>query len=154
MQSLISSWDEIQNWLIDTPFGIVILGVFSIIIAQWFMAARGIFQAFTKGRRANRLEVLARRLDYFERMKERSARRFAKLNVYGFVFLAFLVMRVSSLYLNLSFVEAFLVSFIMFYAFLTFAITGLLLMYPDFFIERTNRQISELEESTGNSDYK
>ena len=153
MPSFIPPWDEIENWLTNTPFGIISLQIIVAIILVSFRALWNNFPAYIKARRADRLEVLRRRLDYFKRVKERPAKHFATLNVYGFLFLAFLVIRVSSSDLDLSVSEIFFVSIIMFYAFLIFARTGFLLMHPNFSIERAERKITKLEESTKNSDH-
>ncbi len=152
MPSFIPPWEGIQIWLTGTVVGNIVLTVTITFIFYSFRAVWRIIRAYIKGRRANRLEVLRRRLDYFQTMKERPAKHFATLNVYGFLFLTFLVIRVSSSDLALSASETFFVSIIMFFAFLIFAQTGLLLMHPNLFIKRTERKIAKFEESTRNSD--
>ncbi len=69
MPSFIPSWDEIQKLLIAIVYMDVVAAVIANIIISSFLDVLKTFRAYSKGRRANRLEVLRRRLDYFQTMK-------------------------------------------------------------------------------------
>ena len=162
MPSFISSWGQTQIWLTTTVEGNFALTVTISFILYSFRAVWRIIRPYFKSRRAvplreDRLEVLKTRRAYrlavlisrlvdFQTIKKKPAKDFATLNVYGFLFLTFLVIRVGSSDLKLSDSKTLFVSIIMFSAFLIFAKTGFLLMNLNYFIKRMRRKITEFKE--------
>lgn len=162
MPSFISSWEKSQIWLTGTVEGNIILTVTITFIFYLFRAVWRIIRPYFEGRRSDRfradplevleprrayrLAVLKSRLKYFQTIKERPGRHLATLNVYGFLFLTFLVIRVGSSDLKLSNSDILFVSIIMFSAFVIFAKTGFLLMNLNYFIKKMQRKITEFKE--------
>ena len=163
MPSFIPSWEEIQELLNGIGFGDVVTAIIANIIFFSFIVAWKTFRAYIKDwranrlenlekRRANRLRILEERLKRYKTMKERPAKHFAALNVFGFFFLTFLIIRVNSSDLGLSASATIVISIIMIYAFARFIRFALLLVDPELLIERTKRKIAK-KKSTSNSDH-